>query len=400
MKTQTSWLVIVACSSATGLVPPIQAQTKAGPSRAGAGEGPSATCMINLNWDADLLRLDEGTLRALARSSGVADRAVQQALGLRPGQRPPEPVSISIDLRTTEHLQDSGMALVELGITVVEGAGEKATPDRILKAACDRLAQALRQIHEANITHLHQQLDQANGEFERAQAQMSRLQARRRQLLEQAGRANLSTDSVTGDLYDLEEKRRDVDMQLNSQQVRRGALEQRIAEIAEGLEARTANDDVLRELEYVVQLRERALRAMEDMRAAKKGIVEESHFPVTDLQEQLAKAKIELHQARKKIARQVGGDTLAEYSEELARVSIEAVELEARNKYLKTRLDQMRAAGLLELADEFDKLTGIEIPMAEDALTQVIDDRLALERRLRMATAPSLTVIGLEDAAH
>ena len=189
-------------------------------------------------------------------------------------------------------------------------------------------------------------------------------------------------------------------MQLNSQQVRRGALEQRIAEIGEGLDVRTANDAVLLELEGVVKLREGALRAMEEMRTAKKDIIAESDFPLTDLQEQLAKSRIELHQARKEIVRQIGGDAVAAYSEELARASIEAVELEARQEFIKTRLDQMRASGLLELADEFDNLTTMEIPMAESALAHAINDRVAIQRRLRLATAPRLTVIGLEDGAQ
>ena len=360
-----------------------------------------ASCLLKITWDPETLPLDEDSFRLLAYRSGVRQRAAWDVFEERkdffasesiiaPVPRP-SIVQVDFDFSRSRVDPEQGMLLAHLEVVIpLEAADLKPAAEELMAATCTRLRAVLLKAHHSEFRQVHEHAELAQREQAEAEKQLVHLQELRRALCAQAGRSGLSREAILDQMRDLEDHKRETEMELAGQQALRRALEEQIARIGERLETETKGDAVLAELEKVVELRNQQLDRFRELVAQGQA----SPAELADVQGQVAMAKVELAEQRRAAMERLGADRLAELNEELARVSIHAAELEARLHFIAQRLEQMETKNLLELADRFEREVSVQLPMAIEAVESAAAWRRELERQIRVARPPTVTVIG------
>jgi len=345
--------------------------------------------VVKITWDNEVLWLEEGPIHQLLFSSGVAGVAGREVFG-RPGLvgSEAEDVPAVLSFRPEGLFPGDGKLVALLSVEIHEAASPAA--EELLEAVCARLRATLAKAFEQELDSIQHEVGYTREEVRRAEEELVRLQELRAQLCQAAGRASLSREEITGEIRELRHRTRELEMELVGQRALQGALEQQIANTRERLEARRGEDPIAAELEQVVQLRERQTdRARQ--------LVEGGAAPGLELAEaegQLAMARLELQRHRMAVAEHAGAGRLSELNDELASLSVRAVEIEARLRFVSEKLAEIGKRDLLGLADRYEREIEARMPLAAERLEVAMEKSAELEDRLRGARPPAVTVLG------
>lgn len=359
-----------------------------------------ANCFVKVTWDAHVLPLEPYTVEELVHSSGVAGDAVWSVFGKRfyDFRQGVDEGGIWIGFESAGSDMPDGTMLAKLMVELSPDEEEDLQPaaKELVTAICARLRDVLSDAHQQELQRMHQQLDLSALELQRADAVLIELQELRAALCRRAGRSDLSREEIVEEMQDLRNGGVELEMDLAAQQARLEALKKHIAAIGQELEQRTQHDPVLTELEKIVALRGQEVQRMKSLVDAAVA----SDNEVRAVEEDLAMAKVELARYQMEAAERVGAGRLSHLNEELSMLSIEAVEAEARHRFVAERLKTFEAGGLLELADRYEREVDVRLPLAVEAVERAAVEHAELEAHLRTTRLPAVTVLGAGKAGE
>jgi len=272
-------------------------------------------------------------------------------------------------------------------------SGLKPAAEEFMAAICSRLREAIVETHERYMEQLENRLGAAHRRADDASERLAKLQATQREFSQDAGQADLSRENITKTISASEKEKQKLEMELAGLQARREAIEKQIAKVGGKVSAKLKDDPVAKELQTIVELRKEKVAWLEKLVGSGRA----PQFDLVDARAELAQAKMELARRREEI-RQAGGDEVArKLNEELAELSIQTAELEGRLKHINTQLKNIKAKELLELADRYEREVALQLPLAFEAAESAMRWRDELERQMKTARAPVVTVIGGAD---
>ena len=171
------------------------------------------------------------------------------------------------------------------------------------------------------------------------------------QIRQATGRADASVDAIRGSAPKLDDERLALKLQLVGKQARQQALASAIDRLSKAAAERAKEDPVAAELEKVVVARERALTRTLKIREAGQPVTEGD---VSAAEVALAESRARMLERRDAVSQENGGDLLTALNRELATVSIDVAEAEAKLAEAERLLKGY--AGVQELLAQADDL--------------------------------------------
>lgn len=276
------------------------------------------------------------------------------------------------------------LGAVHLAVSTDIGANE------VLMAVCERLRNALTELHRTELGRAEDTVILANKEVELAERKLRELQETRRALLDKAGQVDLSRDAVVEMTRRLETEKQDVFLKLESAKMRKNALERQIAELGDKVKALTAKPE---------HPSVTAARAKLDSLRQKvdhiKQLVASGQAPTSEANQataELAGAQAELEAKTQELIAAQGGNRVTKLNDELGELSIQTTEWMGRLDMLEKRLQETRP--LLNATDSYEVSIVVEWPLARQSYERARVFQESVERRMRTIRPPAVTVIG------
>ncbi|NLT76508.1 MAG: hypothetical protein GXX98_08305 [Planctomycetes bacterium] len=191
---------------------------------------------------------------------------------------------------------------------------------------------------------------------------------------------------------DLSNQIRNLEMQMAGREARRQAIEEQIAQTSYEAERKLAQDTVTKEFETLVQMIE--MRLSQVRKEVDAGRLPQSEL--TQAQENLTRARIELAKRQEELTKDVGGGRLDSLNSELSQMAIETAEQRARLEVFRTQLDETQRR--LARASAFDpqaarlRTAQQALSIAERQIAELTNRRVQLQR-------PSVTVMAADPPA-
>ena len=234
-------------------------------------------------------------------------------------------------------------------LTVAEPLVPKGA--EVLSALTNRLQQAFVSVAENDRNELAAELESARRAEGDALAAYRTASAAVDELLARAGRAELSSAAIDKELTALQSERDALRAARAAQRAREAAIAEQIKRASDRLSVVGEQSDLLRELSKIVDLREREVQRLNQMR--EKGAVADSE--VSAAMERLAQAKAELARAREQVTRSAGGEVLAKLNTDLVELAIASAETEARLKANEDQLADFAGRDLRAAAARYER---------------------------------------------
>jgi hypothetical protein len=274
---------------------------------------------------------------------------------------------------------------VRMLLDLTLAAGQEPVAGQLLDEIVERLRVMLAERHEAYTADLRKRIVEITAKLAGDKAELEKVRPAEQGL---AKRLPRSIDYEEVD-YQFKQHSRSVDalrLELAGKRARRDAALRKIAEIRDAAVTKAAGDPVAAELEKLVQIRQEEVKRQEEL--VRAGVANMTSVQAT--QGNLAEARVRLIERKEKIAELAGGAVLVKLNEELATLSLDTVELEAKEKMTAGLLAELRR--LRE-----DKLAHSEavarIAQLQDAVAANSGKPEDLSRRLEESEPPSLTVV-------
>jgi hypothetical protein len=237
-----------------------------------------------------------------------------------------------------------------LRLLIVPRGAVQPTADEILAVAREAFLETVnnffRELHGREVNEM---LDREKDEVDRARARLAesqaQLQRRRAQLRDITHRVDVSPEALRAAITRLEDERDKLALDAESQAVRKKAIEQTIVKITGTAEKQMKTDRIVVELEKLVDSRDAEMKRMQQLAVAKTVAQAE----VEAAEARVGEARVRLWERQEVVSRTAGGDLLADLNKELAMLSINMAESEARLDRLgKAVSDYAKAVDLID----------------------------------------------------
>ena len=186
---------------------------------------------------------------------------------------------------------------------------------------------------------------------------------------------------------ELQRQRRMLEMDVARLKARSTAIEQAVARISTEVAQRLGADSVTTELEKILEINANLLAVTK--KRYESGTV--SGAEIQQVEEKLARARIELARRREELSKAAGGDELAKFNSELTSLAIDLAEKTAELQVVNTQLGQ--AEGQLAMATTLNTQLS-ELRYAQEAFDAAQQRVSQLKARLANLVRPTVTVIG------
>lgn len=286
---------------------------------------------------------------------------------------------------------DAGLTLYVGGLAKIDGAHPAAAEfvHEIIDALPKQLA-----AHQGSF--VSQEIEAARERLRRAEAEMAQLLRDRADRLQRLRKITGRTDPAenwTQAIANLEEEQQKLKLDLAGQQARRRAIEETIAKITKQAQLQAQEDEIARELEKIVGLRQEEFRSARDLLVQGSGQINQNE--VTNIEAKVADARARLLERRELAARAAGGDLLSDFNRELLMLTINAAENEARLALIRDTLNRFQ-----EATADVDRLKLMEKNLAteEAEYLRARANVAAVEERYRNIQAPSVTILDCDYA--
>jgi len=204
-----------------------------------------------------------------------------------------------------------------------------------------------------------------------------------------SGGSVISPEELSANKQSLLREKRRYEMELARLEARRPAIGEQIARIRHDAEKKVHDDPVIHELERLLQLQKQHLETTKILAA--DGRI--SHIDLGDAQEKIARANIELAQRREQVVKSAGGDQIAQFNDELTKLTIDLAEIRAVLSAVNSQLEQTERQ--LKAATAFDPQAS-ELRFAYQALDAANHRVNELKTRLANLQAPTVTALGAD----
>jgi hypothetical protein len=205
------------------------------------------------------------------------------------------------------------------------------TQDEILavmkESFMDTVNTFFNEFHAKEVAQIREQ-DEKDLDFARQRAAVARsnLATLRTAAREITHRVDVSPESLRAAITRLEDERDKLALDTEAMVVRRKAVESTIAKISKTAEEQIKSDRIAVELQKLVQSRETELKRMQAL-SANKAVAQAE---VEAAEARVGEARVRLWERQEIVTRTAGGDLLADLNKELAMLSINMAESEAR----------------------------------------------------------------------
>jgi hypothetical protein len=348
----------------------------------------SAKCLVRVMSDPDMLPVGAEMIDSLLSSTPVLGEPAREILGIK-GDDIEDLVEVSFEV--LEHSQ-SRMGLVLTGTIAVDVQADDARPaaEELLAAICARLEGALRVVGEIDQRRFRERLEAIDAELGRLSGQYELIRGKRQELLQQAGRDDLSRARIENTINELEDTRQKIDLSLAGAQAREAALTEQIAKIGQQAIGAAEKSAVAKELNEIVDIRKMELARLQQLQDS--GQVSQSDL--NQGQEALARARADLGRYRESVSETAGAGLLTELNKELVTLSVETAQQEAQLVAIEQRLTEIRERGLLELADRYEREVELQMALSERAVRDLTEEQFELKETIRNLRMPEVVVIG------
>ena len=197
----------------------------------------------------------------------------------------------------------------------------------IKESFVDTVTTFFNDFHTKEVAQVREQ-DEKDLDFARQKAALAhnRLAELRAAARDMTHRVDVSPETLRGAITRLEDERDKLALDTEAMAVRRKAVESTIARISKSAEEQIKGDRIALELQKLVQSREAELKRMQDLSAQK--FVAQAEVEAAEAR--VGEARVRLWERQEIVTRSAGGDLLADLNKELAMLSINMAESEAR----------------------------------------------------------------------
>jgi chromosome segregation ATPase len=311
------------------------------------------------------------------RGGAVGGRTVGGGYGGRPLAKPPVVVQ-GLPVNTV------------LGrVEVFSGSGEGAP--EFLEAVCSRLKDVLRIAHESELENHERQMAKIENEVHEASQRLKRLQNDQQATAKDLGMVELSRQPLVERIRHFEEEQLELEMQRVSQDARRAAIEKQIQDLkSKPGTGREAAEAALRAAQAKMKLLSEKRKLLEELSKTGRAPTIE----VQELEAEMIAAEAEVIRHRQMLEESAGGEMVAELNRHLAEQSIDEAERRARLEWLESKTAQLKRSLEVAAQSDYENLITIDLPLARDAYAQTRHMQAELERRIRLAQPPAVSVLG------
>jgi len=277
-----------------------------------------------------------------------------------------------------------------LRFVIIPKGAVQPTQDEVLavirESFLDVVTNFFNEFHAREIAEMRdqdaQELQMIRRRTDEAQDRLSKLRSTLRQITH---RVDVSPETLRSAITRLEDERDKLALDTESMAVRKKAIEQTIARITETGADQMKKDRVAVELEKLIQSRETELKRMQAMAANATVSAAEAEAA----ESRVGEARVRLWERQEVVTRSAGGDILADLNKELAMLSINSVESEARLARLKGAVDDYAKA--VDLIDELENAQAARQAAQQSALEA--ENRIAEHlRSLRQYQPPTINL--------
>lgn len=303
-----------------------------------------------------------------------------------PGGRPhfTQPPAVTTIDDSTEHRELTLLGTVQVRVEAEAGANE------LLLSICERLRNALNEVHKMELSRAEQRTEIASKEVAIARDRLGRLQETRRKLLEKAGQIDLSREAVVEMSRRLEFEKQEVALKLDSARMRKEALERQIAEVGakvKELREKPEHPNLAAARAKLDMLRQKVEQVKQRVAAGRAPSIEGDEATA-----ELAAAQAEWATKIEETISLQGGARLAKLNDELAELSIQMTEYLGRMEAIEKRLQDTRP--LLNSTDIYEVDIVLEWPLVRQSYERARLYEESVQRRLRGIRPPAVMVVG------
>jgi predicted nucleic acid-binding Zn-ribbon protein len=193
---------------------------------------------------------------------------------------------------------------------------------------------------DPQLRRAHRDVDEAEQKVERWRQELKDIEQKIREI---TGRSDVDADAIRASVPKLEDERQELRLTVIGKEARQKALTEAIEKLSKAAAARASDDPVAAELEKVVTFKERArdrLRQLHEQGVATNEETAAAEAPI-------AEARARLLERREAVKQSSGGEMLSGMNRELATISIDVAEAQAKLKAideLLARYDSARGA--------------------------------------------------------
>ena len=259
-----------------------------------------------------------------------------------------------------------------------------------LAAVAEQLQEKLRESPGYFYGRLADAIRFARENLEESRQKLAMLRKAQRGFYDEAGRTDLSRESIMAEAKALETEGQKLQMDQVGHTARQKALTARIADIALKAERRAAEDPVAAELKLVVDLR------AQELELAKKQC-DAGQMPTSEvgaIEIKGAEARAEWLKRREAAGNLAGRDLLAKLNEELLTLEVDNAETAARYEHIEKQLAKNRK--ILPIADEYEDNTVLPLRLAEREVQKALEQVSEAERQARDFVPPTVVVVPSE----
>ncbi|MBN2182173.1 MAG: hypothetical protein JW715_09685 [Sedimentisphaerales bacterium] len=307
-----------------------------------------------------------------------------RGMDLAPGRSRPRRSPGRQIVRQPLSITTEQMILLRIVVNLDIGADVKPVAVEFMNAVIENLDSALKHAGNEYLTRLGSRLQLAEEEVSRTENELNQMQAR---LRDNAGSRILDKDNILGNITDLRRELQNTKMEQASDTVMVDAITNRIAETQRRLKEQALKDDITNEMQQIIEHQRQQLEAAKKL--VEQGVA--SRETLSEAEQKLARARIELAQRREQMNRTAGGGLIESLNRELADRSIRATQNKAKIAALTRQLEE--AEHWLNKSDDHELLS-LKADIAKQNLREAIIWRDRISRQMRLIQPPDVTVLG------
>lgn len=353
-----------------------------------------ASCVLKISYDPTVLPLNSDTITRLIFSTGVLNSITDELMGLPDnhinGKEAVGPNFRVLEPKTRYKSRLDQELLIGTLYVAIRHDDAKPIAKEIMAAICERLEKILNEVSKPEKNKLSRQLNDAHRDSQQFASEFESLQTTRNNLCQEAGQSDLSRDSILEKSKKLENEKQLLEMELAGKKARRDAIQQQIAKVGKTKMAKPAKAETDRILSDM-RKQEEKLRELQTVAGKSKGHPE---YKTIKKKIDLLRDQIPPPLAPRRYDANKSGEVvlLSKLNEELAMLSIETAEKQARLKFINDRLVKIK--DLLGMADKYEREVALQLPLIKKSYETATLRAQELEQHLHNFKPPQVTVIG------
>jgi hypothetical protein len=263
---------------------------------------------------------------------------------------------------------------------------DKPAAEEFMMALIDNLRNALSGAFDQYNAKLNKQLQLANEEATRAEAELVQMQAKLRDI---SGSRDLSRNVILRNISEMRQKLQTAIMKRASDETLYETTASRIAEEQARRKKLIEDDPISKEFQSILDVHERRLKDTQKLYESGRA----SASDLEDIREKIIRARIELAKRQEEVSNPPGGIVLSSLNNDLANLSTKMTL--ARQEISSFEEQLKEAEELLGKADSYELLS-LKTDIARQNLEETLLWRARLGRNVRSIQPPDVTVIGAE----